>query len=61
MSITLKKPDEAFGGINIIAAGNFAQLPSIKSRTTLYISVVELAPPSTNSIEDQKISIEKAL
>ena len=53
--------DEAFGGINFIFAGDFAQLPPARSGAPLYSGNVGTQMHSGQSIEHQESAIGKAL
>ena len=59
----INEPDEQFGGMNIIFAGNFAQLPSAigKEATLLYSRSIGGKGLSETSFIGQESAIEKAL
>ena len=53
--------DDPFGGINMIVAGDFAQLPPIATGDALYSSGPVSTPHTTTSVEQQKSSIGHAV
>ena len=61
MCLAMRRPDQAFDGINIIAAGDFAQLPPINRNGALYVSAVGSEKHTTHSVERQKVNIGKTL
>ena len=60
MCIARNKPDEPFGGINIIVAGDFAQLAPVTGNS-LYTGGIAFTIHHTNSVYDQKGIIGQAL
>jgi hypothetical protein len=60
MSIAMKKEDQAFGGINMIFAGDFAQLPPVAA-SPLYAHEVSSTTHTSKATFDQQRSIGKAL
>ena len=61
LAIALNKPNEAFGGINFIVSGDFAQLPPIASGKALYSDTVKSINHTTSSVYEQEAAIGKAL
>ena len=53
--------DEPFGGINFIFAGDFAQLPPVRSGCSLYSGGIGTQIHSGQSVEHQESAIGKAL
>ena len=60
MCIARNKPDELFGGINIIVAGDFAQLAPVTGNS-LYTEGIASTVHYTNSVYNQKAIIGRAL
>ena len=60
MCIASNKPDEPFGGINIIVAGDFAQLAPVTCNS-LYTGRIASTIHHTNSVYDQKVIIGQTL
>lgn len=61
MCKVLGKDTEPFGGINMIFAGDFAQLPPPAGTGALYAQTVESVIHTTNSYKKQEASIGKAV
>lgn len=62
MSLAMHIDTEAFGGKNIICAGDFAQLPPIQTKgPALYSHSVGTVLSTTNSVREQRFSMGKAL
>lgn len=62
MSLALQVSFDAFGGKNMIFDGDFAQLPPIAIKgPPLYTNKVSTTISTTNSIRDQKMTMEKSL
>lgn len=62
LALALGEPEEAFGGINIIFAGDFAQLPPVKAKS-LFSPDAEVSPivHTKMTVSDQKNCIGKIL
>jgi len=61
MSMAMHVEDQAFGGKNMIFAGDFAQLPPPGRNPSLYSQTVKTVLHKTHSHKDQKWSIGKSL
>lgn len=61
MCIAMEKPEEAFRGINIIAAGDFTQLLHVNINRALYVGTVQFQDHTTHSVLKQKASIGMSL
>ncbi|KAI0043089.1 hypothetical protein FA95DRAFT_1461933, partial [Auriscalpium vulgare] len=62
MSTALQVEEEAFGGKNMIFAGDFAQLPPISAKgPALFSHKVGTVLSTTNSLRDQRHTMGKAL
>lgn len=58
---SLNNDGEPFGGMNMIFAGDFAQLPPAGNRPTLYSPVVNSVVHTTNGYKEQESAIGKAM
>ena len=58
---SLNVHDQAFGGMNMIFAGDFAQLPPVMGKAPLYSGTVGTRTHSQMSVSDQESAIGKAL
>ena len=58
---SLNVHDQAFGGMNMIFAGDFAQLPPVMGKAPLYSGTVGTRTHSRMSVSDQESAIGKAL
>ncbi|KAH9949759.1 hypothetical protein B0H21DRAFT_688092 [Amylocystis lapponica] len=61
MCCALKNESDAFGGVNMIFAGDFAQLPLAVSPYTLYTHNIDSVIHTTYSHTQQQAAIGKAL
>ncbi|KAI0311079.1 hypothetical protein OF83DRAFT_1027745, partial [Amylostereum chailletii] len=62
MSKALQNEDLAFGRLNLIMAGDFAQLPPVSAKgPALYSHTVSTLKSTTNAVREQKRSIGKAI
>ena len=61
MCKALQKSDQPFGGINMIFAGDFAQLPTVVGGLPLYDSRVGAKIHTIHSYNEQKAIIGKVL